>query len=75
MKTYGGVEVSLRAFLTSAVDGGQWSASRTGRFTYGKEPPVPIAQEAGWGPEPVWTGGREKESLPLPKIEPWSSSP
>jgi hypothetical protein len=21
----------------------------------GKEPPVPIEQEAGWAPEPVWT--------------------
>jgi hypothetical protein len=24
----------------------------------GKEPPVPIVQEAGWAPEPVWTEGR-----------------
>jgi hypothetical protein len=27
-----GVEVQLHAFLTSALDGGEWSASRTGRF-------------------------------------------
>jgi hypothetical protein len=26
-----------------------------GRFTPGKDP-VPIVQEAGWAPEPVWTG-------------------
>jgi hypothetical protein len=33
MKTYWGVEVQLHAFLTSALDGGEWSASRPGRFT------------------------------------------
>jgi hypothetical protein len=32
MKTYWGVEVQLHAFLISALDGGEWSASRTGRF-------------------------------------------
>jgi hypothetical protein len=33
MKTYGGVDVWVRAFLTSAQDGSEWSASRPGRFT------------------------------------------
>jgi hypothetical protein len=33
MKTYGEVEVYLHAFLSSALDGGEWSASRPGRFT------------------------------------------
>jgi len=28
---------------------------RCGRFTPGKDP-VPIVQEAGWAPGPVWTG-------------------
>jgi len=32
MKTYRGVEVSLHAFLTSAPDRGEWSASRPGRL-------------------------------------------
>jgi hypothetical protein len=44
------------SFSTSALDGGEWSASRPGRaLTPGKGPPVPIVQEAGWAPEPVWT--------------------
>jgi hypothetical protein len=29
---YGGVEVYLRVFLISVLDGGYWSASRLGRF-------------------------------------------
>ena len=33
MKRYVGVEVQLHAFLTSALDGGEWSAPRPGRFT------------------------------------------
>jgi hypothetical protein len=44
------------SFLTSALEGGEWSASRPGRaLPPGKEPPVPSVQEAGWAPEPVWT--------------------
>jgi hypothetical protein len=39
---------------SSALDGGEWSASRPGRaFPPGKRSPVPTAQEAGWAPEPV----------------------
>jgi len=33
MKTYGRVEAQLHSFLTSALDGSQWSASRPGHFT------------------------------------------
>jgi hypothetical protein len=47
---------SSYSFLTSALDGGEWSASRLGRaLPPGKGPPVPIVQEAGWAPELVWT--------------------
>jgi len=35
MKTYGEMEVRLHTFLTSVLDGGEWSASLPGRFTHG----------------------------------------
>jgi hypothetical protein len=51
-------------FLTSALDGGEWSASRPGRaLAPGKGPPVPIVQEAAWAPEPVWTQRLEEKSF------------
>ena len=39
---------------------GEWSAARSGRtFSPGKDP-VPIVQEAGCAPGPVWTGGKSR---------------
>jgi hypothetical protein len=57
---------SSYSFLTSALEGGGWSASRPGRaLPPGKEPPVPTVQEDGWAPEPVWTQRlEEKSSVP-----------
>jgi hypothetical protein len=55
---------SSYSFLTSALHGGEWSASRPGRaLPPGKGPPVPIVQEAGWAPEPVWTQRLEEKSF------------
>jgi len=34
--------------------------------------PVPIVQDAGWAPRPVWTGGK---SRPPPGFDPGPSSP
>jgi hypothetical protein len=39
MKTYEAVEVQLHVFLTSALDGGEWSTSRPGCFTAGEIDP------------------------------------
>jgi hypothetical protein len=39
MKAYGGVDVQIHIFLTSALAGGEWSASRLGRFTAGERTP------------------------------------
>jgi hypothetical protein len=46
--------IALLCFYISALEGGEGSASRPGRFTPGKDP-VTIVQEAGWVPGPVWT--------------------
>jgi hypothetical protein len=54
---------SSYSFLTPALEGGVWSASRPGRaLPPGKEPPVPTVQEAGWAPEPAWTQRSEEKS-------------
>jgi hypothetical protein len=50
--TYGGAGgermYSAYSFSTSALDGGEWLASRPGlALPPGKGPPVPIVQEAG----------------------------
>jgi hypothetical protein len=54
MKAYWSGGISTHS-LASALDGGEWSASRPGRFTPREEPLVPIGQEAGWASESVWT--------------------
>jgi hypothetical protein len=41
--------------MTTALEGGEGSASRPSRFITGKDP-VPIVREAAWAPGPVWTG-------------------
>jgi hypothetical protein len=50
MKVYEKVKRQNHAFLTSALDGGDLSASRAGRFTPEENPPVPIGRRLG-GPQ------------------------
>jgi hypothetical protein len=53
-------------FLTSAIDGGEWLASRLGRFTAkGEIALAPIGSEAGWARDPVWTLRSRKKTLAL----------
>jgi hypothetical protein len=40
MKAYEEVEVWLYSFLTSTLDGGEWSASRPNRFVPEKTAPI-----------------------------------
>jgi hypothetical protein len=39
MKAYGGVNVLIHIFLTSALVGGEWSGSRPSRYTPGERAP------------------------------------
>jgi hypothetical protein len=39
MKAYGGVDIQIHIFLTSALDAGELSASRPGRFSLGDRAP------------------------------------
>jgi hypothetical protein len=63
--------VTQNSFLTSELEGvcGQHHASAA--FTPGKDP-VPVAQEAGWVPEPVWKGA---ENLAPPAFDPRTFQP
>ena len=52
--------------MTAALEGSEGLAARPGHFTPGKDP-VPILQEAGWAPGPVYTGGKSRphrDSIP-----------
>ena len=46
--------------MTTALEGGEWSAARPGRTLPPGKDPVPILQEAGWAPGLVWTGGKSR---------------
>ena len=53
-------------FLTTALEGERGQRNAQAASTPGKNP-VPILQEAGWTPEPVWTGGKSRphrDSIP-----------
>jgi hypothetical protein len=59
---------SSYSFLTSTLDEGEWSASRPGRaLPPGNGHLIPIEQEAGWAPRPVWTQARGKILLSVPR--------
>jgi hypothetical protein len=62
---------SSYSFTSSALDG--TSSQRhapAALYPRRNDPPVPIRQEIGWAPEPVWTRRlQEKSSLPSPGIE------
>jgi hypothetical protein len=69
MKTYGGVDVETHVFLTSAIGGGEWSASRPGRFTPGERDPG-THRIGGWVEPRVGMDDVEKRKfLTLPRLE------
>jgi hypothetical protein len=64
MKTYGGVDVYIHVFLTSALVGCEWSASRPGRFTSAERAPD-TQWIGGWvGLRAVCTAWKEEKSCP-----------
>jgi len=55
--------------MTAALEGSEWSVARPGRTFPPRKDPVPILQEAGLAPGPVWTGGKSRphrDSIPDP---------
>jgi hypothetical protein len=71
MKAYWGVEEKHHTFLTSALDGGEWSATRHSRFTpRGKSLPPGIHWMGGWVGSTASLDAVEKRKnyLPLPEI-------
>jgi hypothetical protein len=66
MKTYGGVDVYIHIFLTSALAGGECSASRPGRFTPEKKPTVLIGY---MHPRAGLEGVEKKNFLTPPGLE------
>jgi hypothetical protein len=69
MKAYGGVDVQIHVFLTSALAGGEWLASRPGRLTPGER-----ARGAHWiwgsvGPRTGLDDMEKTQFLALPGFE------
>jgi hypothetical protein len=78
MKTYGGVDVYIHIFLTSALAVGEWSASRPGRFTpRGKSARYPLDSMLGGPQSRSGRFGEEKilEPTGTRTPNPQSSSP
>ena len=58
--------------MTTALEGGEGSALRPGRSLPPGKNPVPIVQEAGWAPGPVWT---RAQYLDPTGFDPWTVQP
>jgi hypothetical protein len=75
MKAYGGVDVLIHVLLTTALVGGEWSASRPGRFTSGERAPG-THWIGGWvDPRAGLEDEERRNILPLPGIKPQLSGP
>jgi hypothetical protein len=55
--------------LTTALDGGEWSASRPGCFTPREKPPLLTVRRLGGPQNRSGRSGEEKNSQPPPGIE------
>jgi hypothetical protein len=69
MKTYGGVDVYIHVFLTSALFGGEWSASCPDRFTSEEKAPG-THWIGGWlEPRAGLDDVKKKKFLTLPGLQ------
>jgi hypothetical protein len=64
------VQVQFHAFLTSALNGGEWSASQPAALSQGESPWYPLDRRLGRPQGPSGRGSEEKNSWPLPGLEP-----
>jgi hypothetical protein len=70
MKAYKGVDVYIHVFLTSALVGGEWSPSRTSRFTPRERTPS-THLIGGWvGPTTNLDNLEKRKFLTLPNSKP-----
>jgi len=65
-----GVQEQLHSFLISAVDVGEWSTSRHGRFTYKENPACTLNRGMGGPQRPSGHLGRKENLLPLSGFKP-----
>jgi hypothetical protein len=69
MKAYGGVNVLIHIFLTSALSGDEWSTPCPGRFTPGEKAPD-THWTGGWvDPRPGLDDVEMRKFLTLPGLE------
>jgi hypothetical protein len=69
MKTYGGLDVQIHVFLTSALAGDEWSASCTSRFNPGETAPS-THWIGGWvSPRAGLDNVEKRKFLTLPVLE------
>jgi hypothetical protein len=69
MKAYGGVDVKIHIFLTSALGGGEWSASRHCRFSPGERAPGTPLREGWVGPRAGLDDVEKRKFLTLTGLE------
>jgi len=70
MKACSGSGGTAPLILTSALDGGEWSTSRPGRFSPGKELQYQLYRRLARSQNQEESLGEEKNLLPVPGFEP-----
>jgi hypothetical protein len=69
MKAYGGVDVQIHILLTSALAGGEWSASRPSRFTPRERVPGTHWIGGGVDPRAGLDNVEKRKFLTIPGLE------